>query len=176
MGLDITYHAHAKKVDAARLDEARSRAKYPEKVGDWAYDEGWYVAYVNPDFVVRADDVTDGAVYEAIVTDGFNAGSYGGYGRWRRFLAKLVGIGDIEAWWRDGAPPGPFSEILHMSDCEGVIGPETSMKLAKDFAEWEGRAKDHGDTLGDEGWWWSRYEHWAKASTAASDDGFVSFH
>ena len=171
MGLDISYYGRASKVDEDRLAKAKAAAKYPDEVGEWAYDNGWTVPYINPDFLERSDGIESDTVFEAETSEGFRAGSYGGYSDWRERLGALVGITDLNAWWEAGSEPGPFSELLHMSDCEGVIGPVTSAKLYADFVEWEDRARtcDHQ-------WWWELYEKWREAFRVASDRGFVEFH
>lgn len=65
----------------------------------------------------------------------------------------------------------PFYELIDFSDCEGVIGPEVSAKLAKDFADWDEQAKR---TLDD--YDYEMYSNWHKAFKIASDGGAVIFH
>lgn len=65
------------------------------------------------------------------------AGSYGGFGQFRRILAKSVGIdldemkgyGGTRAWnnWI------PFVELLNHSDCDGELTYDERIALADDF-------------------------------------------
>ena len=56
-------------------------------------------------------------------------------------LATLAGYaGADDAWERTD---GPFWELINFSDCEGVIGPKTSAKLAGDFAAFQEKADAH---------------------------------
>ena len=82
------------------------------------------------------------------------SGAYSRYNRWRENLAKLAGypltadhdgrMMHAAACW-NGAT-GPFSELIDFADNEGVIGPVVAAKLARDFAEWDERAKAvHGE-------------------------------
>lgn len=57
------------------------------------------------------------------------------------------------------------------SDCEGVIGPEVSAKLVKDFADFDERAKTRGGK-----YFYALYCDWRKAFEMAADGGAVSFH
>ena len=61
--------------------------------------------------------------------------------------------------------------MINFSDCEGVIGPKTSAKLAKDFAEFQAQADAHPDD-----WFRDLYTTWRRAFELASDDGAVGFH
>lgn len=132
---------------------------------------------VNSDFSERADGMKD-AIYIYEDVHSFRAGSYSGYNQWREDLAKLAGYPvadsyrgrrhDQGAW---NATEGPFWELIHMSDCEGVIGPVTSAKLAKDFAEFQERANAFG---GD--YWRERYALWREAFEMAAQNGAVDFH
>lgn len=175
MGLDITaYRGLRKAKDGEGIDP-----KYPEEAD---YDHDWHRMYVNPDFPTQADDIEDRAIYHPEESFGFRAGSYSGYNLWRDQLAALVGhpvfvggnYGDHQrhsaSVWND-PQPGAFVELIHFSDCEGVIGPTTSAKLARDFAEFQAQADQHPDE-----WFRAKYADWRKAFEMAADGGAVDFH
>jgi hypothetical protein len=75
----------------------------------------------------------------------------------------------------------PFVELICFSDCEGSIGPETSAKLAKDFADYEEQAREwakdrYADWHDEFDWWFSKYENFKRAFELAAQGGFVMFH
>lgn len=173
MGLDITWHRG--------LTMAAGNEGFDED-GEIRDGDGWVQFYVNPDFPGRADDIVDRAAYRSEDSDGFRAGSYGGYNHWREQLAVLAGYpaGQYEQWgnsWDSHCVPcwngatGPFSELINFSDCEGVIGTAVSSKLARDFAEHQAKADTHPDERFRE-----RYASWREAFEKASDRGCVEFH
>ena len=145
--------------------------------------------YINPEFREQADEIDTGAHYTAGDSFGFSAGSYILYGYWREMLAKLAAYvpataddarDDYERRWIDRMPysmgawsydNGPFVELICFSDCEGVIGPVTSAKLAKDFADFQANADEHPDAN-----FRRKYAEWRKAFEMAADNGAVSFH
>lgn len=104
----------------------------------------------------------------------FHAGSYSGYGNWRRWLARIAGWQSIEDCWnatnaeRQGLP---FSELLHFADNEGVIGAKVAAKLASDFANYDPIA----DTEVCRHWEYEQYNKWQRAFELAADDGAVDF-
>lgn len=178
MGLDITGYSKIEKV-AVELDEDG------DPIDDSAYDD--YVRIYAMGGRDQHDQLEDRAFYsvdgEAF---GFRAGSYSGYNDWRETLARLAGYpltpykgfmgGEsachAAACW-DGAT-GPFAELIDFPDNEGNIGPVTSAKLAKDFADFDERAKYFdGD---EDGWFYKKYLDWKKAFELASDGGTVDFH
>lgn len=174
MGLDITAHRKIGRLDLSSAD--------PDNLADAAYEAGGFVAYLNPDFPGRADEITDRAAYGAEESFDFRAGGYGGYNEWRDKLAALAGYaavgGDDErhrhsrgAWT---ASAGPFWELINYSDCEGVIGAAVGAKLAKDFAELQPKVEEL--TGPDSGWFAARYADWRKAFDMAADGGCVVFH
>lgn len=141
-------------------------------------DAGFFWAYCNKDFPGRNDTVEHREVYAFAERFDFSAGSYGGYGDWREELAIMAGwpllrSGDREAHafsaWR--ATSGPFWELIHFADNEGVIGATTAAKLAKDFAEYQSKADAHPDD-----WFRDMYAKWRKAFEIAADGGAVDFH
>ena len=160
MGLDISAYRKLEKVrDFTSEDE------------DY-YAEGLVHVYPNNDFPGRFDGLDEKALYKPGESFGFRAGSYGVYNAWREWLARLVGTTPNEAW--AGFYHGPFAELINFSDCEGTIGPVVAAKLAKDFAEWDDRAK--GSAPADRAWNYEVYKDWRKAMEMAADNGAVDFH
>lgn len=158
MGLDITYHRSVTFL----------RPKDEDGEYDWRGGED--ALYVNPDFVERADGLETG-IYRVEGGGGFRAGGYGGYNEWRRQLAEQIGGYTPEsAWGGHGGASTPFVELVNFSDCEGVIGPITSAKLARDFAAHRAKADEIG------GWFAEQYGNWQTAFEAAADGGVVIFH
>lgn len=153
MGLDISAYSNLKRED----DQSKDR------------DDCEIHILVNDDFPGRCDDVAEG-YYAAGDELGFRAGSYGGYGAWRDQLARLAGNASAKAVWSD-PKPGPFIELINFSDCEGTIGTAVSVKLAKDFADFQHAADTHPDEYFRE-----RYANWRKAFELASKAGAVLFH
>lgn len=161
MGLDITAYRQLRTADGAIVDEDG----YPVDDKQVKINP----AYTAEPFRDRCADVVAG-VYEYAETLGFRAGSYSGYNEWRRGLAALVGT-TTEAVWSGMNGDSPFAELINFSDCEGVIGPKVSAKLAVDFAEWQAKADTHADA-----YWRGRYAEWRKAFEMGADGGVVEFH
>lgn len=165
MGLDITVYSFV-----------RLRPDLNQESYDWQ-DDSLRELYVNPDFPAQADGLVSG-VYEAEKAFGFRAGSYGSYSAWREQLARLAQYAPVAtderlphsygAW---NADHGPFWELINFSDCEGVIGPQTSAKLAADFSAWDQRAKEQMDS-----YVYDLYKSWRQAFETAAGNGAVAFH
>ena len=170
MGLDITAYGRLVKQEIQPdIDDERA--------------DDYFRCRINSDFPGRADDLEDGAHYSWDDITGFAAGSYGGYGQWREQLAMLAGYPPLphrSSWetktrslhaagaW--AAKEGPFWELIHFSDCDGVIGAKVAEKLAKDFAAHQEKADQAG------GWFLDRYNEWRKAFELAANGGAVDFH
>lgn len=170
MGLDITAYRKLSKVDNPALD---ADGDPTEETMDTCFCISPYTLEWSNNFGrAQADGLTAG-VYDYEDTCGFRAGSYSGYGEWRRELAKLVGHMDIKELW-EKLSPGPFIELINFADNEGVIGPIASAKLAKDFADFKDRAEKHPDA--DAPWFFELYCEWQKAFEMAADGGAVDFH
>jgi hypothetical protein len=176
MGLDITAFSRVTKLDV-ELDEN------DEPVNEAVYEDG-IRAYVMGERG-QHDHLEDRKFYSYEDAFGFRAGSYSGYNGWREMLAKLAGypLTPIEtfcgktfshaaACWNGAS--GAFCELIDFPDNEGVIGPLTSAKLAKDFAEFDERARTFD--AGGDGWSYKQYCNWRKAFEFASDGGMVVFH
>jgi hypothetical protein len=177
MGLDITAYTKTTKVDCVfDADGEPIDPQTRQPLEDYARP------CCNPAFTEVAEGLDSEQVFSYEDAFGFRAGSYGGYSNWRETLAKVAGYPALEterygskymshstgAW---EARVGPFAELINFSDCEGVIGPKTSAKLAKDFADFQEQADAQGDSD-----WQERYTSWRKAFEMAADSGFVSFH
>lgn len=181
MGLDITAYEGISKLPCHfNADGEPIDAETGEEL-DW---NTYFQAHINSDFPKQAEGLEHQAVYSFSRSEGFRAGSYSGYNQWRERLAELAGYPaadyakygettkrhDAGAWKAD---EGPFHALINFSDCEGVIGPVVSAKLAKDFADFQDRADavmDH------DGYWREKYASWRMAFEMAAKNGAVSFH
>lgn len=168
--------------------DAYSRATYLETLDNDAYDEKYgddrNVIYIYDRtagvHASRTEGVIIGGAYRK---DGehhaFRAGSYSGYNEWRNDLSRLMLGVPANVVWGGGAYAGkPFYELIDFSDCEGIIGPVVAAKLARDFAEHQGKADAYQDQEGGEtysDYWREKYADWRKAFELAADGGFVYF-
>ena len=184
MGLDITYRSKIRKA-AESEGLLPVDPEYPNEPPETDYDNGYFRIYPN-DFVAGQSDGLEGVYRDEGESAHFRAGSYSGYNQWRERLAELAGYepsphpGILHAGepssaatvWAD-PKPGPFVELINFSDCEGVIGPVTSAKLAQDFAAFQEQA----DAVEDwEGWFREQYAKWRTAFETAAQGGCVEFH
>jgi hypothetical protein len=162
MGLDVSYFRNATFLRPDPQDDSY----------DW---EGGSetAAYPNSDFADQADGLVAG-VYRVEDSGGFRAGAYSAYNRFREQLAAMAGYTPEDAW--EGRANGkPFQELVNFSDCNGMIGPKTSAKLAADFAAHQATADVnenwmHVATFAD------MYRSFRLAFETAAQDGFVQFH
>ena len=177
MGLDITAYRNLKKIDC--LFDAEGHPVDRNTGEEVDYD---LHVYANHDFPKAHDGIEDRCVYKADDSFGFRAGSYGGYNAWRNQLAKLGGWpeGIYEQYNREyksyccaawDGQEGPFAELINFSDCEGIIGPVVSAKLAKDFSDFESAAVQV-----DHPFFQETYRNFKLAFEVASDGGAVDFH
>jgi hypothetical protein len=177
MGLDVAAYRKITKIDC--LFDADGEPFDPA-TGDYI-DDKYFQAYVNPDFPDRADTLENKAIYSYTDRYHFRAGAYSYYNRWRDHLAMIAGyaLGSYEQYgikyssyavsaWE--CESGPFLELIMFSDCEGCIGPATSAKLAKDFADYQ----DKADAVEDDRWK-EQYANFRKSFEMASDQGAVYF-
>lgn len=176
MGLDITAYSKLTPITPELKDGEPTAANYWETMVE---------VYLNPDFPGRELPLVAGWYGFSDRVD-FRAGSYGGYNRWRDWLAQIAGYPatpfalygsttqrhDAGAWATDS---GPFWELINFSDAEGVIGSAVATKLAKDFAEWDARAKAASESAGDP-WLYEAFANWRRAVELAADGGGVRFH
>lgn len=169
MGLDITAYGNV-----ALLETMESTDDYDEKY--WNSDED-----SNTDYVWATkdrgqhDNIVEHGVYRYEQEFDFRAGSYSGYNEWRNHLSRLMLKVDAETVWHNSESykGKPFYELINFSDCEGIIGPETSKKLAADFAAHQPIANDEPAF---DGWFTEKYNNWRQAFELASNNGYVKFH
>lgn len=185
MGLDITAYRRITKLDVVfdADGEPLNPATREPIEGDY------FQAFVNDDFgPERYAGIEHKAIYAYEDAHGFHAGSYGGYNKWREKLAKLAGYPTTPFERVEGYPPSqvdshaasawagkcegkPFVELVNFADNEGVLCAAVCAKLARDFAEFDDRAK----ALDDE-WFYGKYCEWRKAMEMAAEGGCVDFH
>jgi len=131
--------------------------------------------HFNDHYPRHAMGLPENTAFEAEDEMGFRAGSYGGYNEWRNDLAILAGHESAKEAWNSGAKGRPFFELIHFSDCEGVMNSLVCAKLAKDFAD--NQAKVDAMTDCDDGnWFKEKYAEWRRAFEMAADNGAVEFH
>ena len=79
--------------------------------------------------------------------------------------------------WRNPDPEIPFVKIIHFSDCEGVLGPQTSKQLYDQFAKYYDRAKEFSREVKDvtSQDFIQTYEEFLNAFMLASENGCLTF-
>lgn len=157
MGLDISFYRQIKLEAGIETDE----------YGDPADCYNLFKAYVNADFPDHADSIQDGGIYSYAETDGFSAGPYSSYNRWREWLAGLVNTTPEDCWQGAVSPDALVFDLINFSDCEGIIGSKTSAKLAQDIAMITPIGDDHQIKL---------FHKFKQAFETAADSGCVVFH
>lgn len=159
MGLDITVYMNIRNERACTEDDDNNGV--PDNMTTF---------YVEPHFPLAAPDIPKNRVWSYSDSWSFRAGSYGGYGAWRKQLAALVGFPEAweERWKRTDLP---FYELVVFADNEGTIGPATCAKLAKDFEEWSDRAHRIGPDS-----FVRLYDEFKQAFKDAANNGAVEFH
>lgn len=131
MGLDIGYYKLGKKVEVDDTIETWSEEFYDK----YGHDLIW----LNNDYEMEQSDDLDG-FYSAERLGGFRAGSYSGYGQYRRTLRRLSIVAmaenkELDEKYKDEIP---FDLQLNFSDCEGFIGPFSSVTLRDQYREFHG--------------------------------------
>lgn len=155
MGLDINAYRNCKLVsDGAKGFPTGDNTAWP---------------YVNPSFPQRADAILHHHWYKYEDKTRFCAGTYDAYGEWRTELARLAGYAKEDSW-NGTITSGPFYELINFADNEGIIGAETSAKLAADFAAHEAEAQQKMEPYD-----FDRYQRWKQAFEIASQNGMVEF-
>jgi hypothetical protein len=160
MGLDIRLYTGLKKIEGAEYNED-DELKLPDGTTlDW---DDYIKIYQDPYFATlnRHEGVEVGAFYTIEGGEHVFSRSYGSYGGFREWLARIAGYQAIEfsqygvkrpsyaaCCWDDvegGGQTGPFSELINFSDCEGTLGPVVCAKLAKDFQQFAAKAANEAD-------------------------------
>lgn len=165
MGLDITAYRKLEPAPQAELDDDGS----PKDYDKFAHFHSSTIQWTEENWPGHSDGIKPG-VYSFANMDGFRAGSYSGYNAWRDQLARVMRGKSAEELWK-GPIEGPFAELIHFADNEGVIGPRVAAKLAKDFADHQSKAEAVGDN-----YFLQKYNEWRKAFELAADGGAVHFH
>jgi hypothetical protein len=165
MGLDITAYRKLWPAPQAEVDSDG----YPKEYDKFAHFGSATIQWTEEHWPGHSDGIKPG-VYGFAEAHGFRAGSYGGYNQWRNQLSCVMRGKPAEDLWKEPIA-GPFAELIHFADNEGVIGPTVAAKLAKDFADNQARA----EAVTDE-YFLKKYNEWRKAFELAADDGAVDFH
>lgn len=166
MGLGITVYR--------KLEAVRPLTDLEKEDGE-AGDDLVVLRHFNPHYPAHSAGIPEGTAFTAEDEMNFRAGSYGGYSEWRDRLAKLAGHPSAKHAWANGADGKPFFELIHFSDCEGVMNSAICAKLAKDFADCQARVDAMTD-CSDGQWFKELYAKWRGAFEMAADSGAVEFH
>jgi len=169
VGLDVSHYTSIKFLRKLREDEEyfdRHEADMPD------------ARHLCPvDFPRQAEGIDGIYVVEGAVS--FRVGSYSYYNHWRNQLAQMIGEGTAADVWEksDAGKDGPFYDLIHFSDCEGVIGPQTCDRLAQSFDVWRDRAQEYGEKIEGRGGrdFLATYEEFRTAFKAAARHGCVEF-
>ena len=170
MGLDITFHERLTKVDVKLNEDG-------EPIGhetDWAFYDSHTNVFINPDFPTRADGMQGGFHKSEGETEDLRIG-YSSYSQWRSELALAALGAPAMQVWEGEITEGPFVELINFSDCEGTIGPRTSAKLAKDFADWEDKIEGMVSG-GTRDYFMEKFRKFKAGFELAKDSGAATFH
>lgn len=158
MGLDITAYRKLEVVENPEIDEDGNLENWET---NWT--PGASMEWAEKHFPGRAEGLDSKAVYAWTDKKIFRAGSYSGYGWWRKKLAEFAG-------------QIAFQELINFADNEGCIGSVVSEKLLQDFITYEGLARDFSQGMENGEWWFKSYQDWKDAFELAADGGAVDFH
>lgn len=179
MGFLVVVYGKLKKIEL----QARLSTQYSEITITQPFI-GYRQICVNSDFPSHASGIDHGSVYYYQSCDVIWNGGASAYGDWRELLAEIAGYEPALCKQHSGGrrqklsywagahrvESGPLMELMRFSDCEGVIGPRVSAKLADDFRGLDGKAKaildaDH----------YLFYTEWRQAFETAGEGGAVIF-
>ena len=174
MGLDITAYRQLTPDSAHRLNFEKPRMNRVRFGASMEWSESAFPG--------RGQGVESNITYRYTDIMRFRAGSYGGYGTWRRQLAMLAGLPDLTGLAGEDYKVAvesmhgkPFSELVNFADNEGVIGPVVSAKLAKDFRDHLPQAEALNRQSLNSAWFLAKYNEWMAAFEMAADGGAVQF-
>lgn len=144
MGLDLSFYKNMALADVGpELLEGSSGDIY-ERVDFTDY------LYLCPTICTMYDNIYPNhniyasGIYDAEHVDSPTSKSYTGYNMWRNKLAVMAGyVSAVDC--QKNHSQGPFYELIHFSDCEGLISGPVIDKLHKDFVEYETKAKESED-------------------------------
>ncbi len=170
MGLDISVYS--------------SWTPYDGEVKDWDHAEEIMMTgidlthvYNMEGFASRAKGMPEWVVAKFV--DSFRAGSYGGYNRFRDTLCRaLHGFGAKALWAMvdEELETHAMWQILHFSDCEGVLGTEVCRTLHAELEEHWDKVTAYFAQLDDGDYYQGLLGTWRDAFKAASAEGFIGFH
>lgn len=167
MGLDITAYRQLTLVPDVERDDDNN----PVDCRNLWHAHPVSIEWAEQHFPGRSEGVVPDATYSYFEKFDFRAGSYGGYGDWRRELAERAGYRSADDVHKGNYPDGgPFYELINFGDNEGVIGPKVSAKLATDFQAMRGQVLEDADSC-----FVQKYESWQRAFEMAADGGAVDF-
>jgi hypothetical protein len=177
MGLDI--RAYSRLTYVGHHEEWTDEdAHYEQHHEAYSYDEFPHALMGLPD-IRRSESVaqfiTAGCFAETAETEshGFRAGSYSGYGAWRRDLADR-----FNPYRENGqpSPEGPFYELIWFADNEGTIAQLAAVNLLAAFRQHEVEYRAAHADAGQGDWFVAKYADWMRACELAADDGLIDFH
>lgn len=190
MGLDITAYSRLRRVGHHVYEPSDPWCGNEDHVRAYAYDTfPRSFAGIPMLDAMHGSDGTEFlyggcyAITPETETHEFRAGSYGGYGNWRRDLARQFNPSGTE----DGGPFGgriplepdpekPFYELIWFADNEGTIGPEAAANLLADFRAHASDYQPDGPRSMDFNYMVSKYNDWTRACELATVGGLISFH
>jgi len=180
MGLDITAY-----------EIVNPEAYAPNDFGQECDWEDTVMVYNIAAFAARQDGLpdgrhkVDGRIFE------FRAGSYSSYSLFREALVEMLGYeGGLKELWprlfagdeKADLEAAPFMRLINFADNEGVLGPKTCAKLAREFRQflpaaekkWAFDKNEPGRASAEE-YYLDTYRHFLVAFSLAAGAGCVSF-
>lgn len=128
--------------------------------------------YPNPHFMDHTDGLKEGFYYYADTADIMHR-SYSGYGLWRETLCKIIHEVQPKVVWNhpEAFADKPFYRLIHFSDCEGFLGPKTSINLLGDFDLFQDIIKENWSLDFED----SFVENWIAGLELAKENGVVTY-
>ena len=183
MGLDVVYYTNIEFIREAYPDSKKEESKRKEEGWDedaWIKNIPVFPSFFDIEelsdcelFRKRADGLNEG-IYKADKRGEFRVGSYGYHHKFRvAICSKIMGY----RWKRDEdgfdlplflKEKQPFEAFINMSDCEGYIGPYTSVRLFNDFVKYQSKAREK---LTEEEY--ETYMDWLNAFKAVKNNGVI---